>query len=289
MKISIIIPCLNAAADLPLQLDAIAGQECDWPFEIIVSDNGSNDGTKEVVEKLSETRSNLRWVDASDRRGAAHARNAGVREAASADVILFVDADDVVPPGWLSAMATALEEHEFVACRLNTEELNEPWQQASWQNAQKDGLIQFDPPFLPFAGAGTIGVHRAVHENVGGFDESFLSIEDADYCWRIQLAGTDLWFVSETELYCRFRERMGGIFKQMRRIGECHVLLYRKFLPLGMPRIERPLRTAISRWISLAKSMLKIRTRADLAIAMRLFGWLVGRFLGSVKYRVSCF
>jgi cellulose synthase/poly-beta-1,6-N-acetylglucosamine synthase-like glycosyltransferase len=48
--VSVVIPVLNGAATLGRQLEALAGQTYDQPWEIVVADNGSTDGTVELVE-----------------------------------------------------------------------------------------------------------------------------------------------------------------------------------------------------------------------------------------------
>src|SRR3954452_8254427 len=119
-KLSVGIPCLNAASTLGVQLAALTRQS--WPggWEVIVADNGSTDGSREIVESYRGRLPGLELVDASDRRGQAHARNAGAA-AASGDAFLFGDADDEVAPGWLAALGRALAVHEFVACRYDNQ------------------------------------------------------------------------------------------------------------------------------------------------------------------------
>ena len=79
VRLSVIIACHNAAATFGEQLDALAEQAWSEPWELIVADNGSTDETLELVERYRERFNDLHVVDASDRKGAAHARNVGAR------------------------------------------------------------------------------------------------------------------------------------------------------------------------------------------------------------------
>ena len=68
---SVIIPCYNSEATLGAQLSALAAQVCKYTWEVIVADNGSRDGTKDVATSFADRIPFLRVVDASARRGAA--------------------------------------------------------------------------------------------------------------------------------------------------------------------------------------------------------------------------
>jgi glycosyltransferase involved in cell wall biosynthesis len=112
-------------------------------------------------------------------------RNLGVAESRGR-LLLFVDADDTANDRYVDAMATALESHELVCSAVDLELLN-PWD-PSGTHPQQTGLIQ-SMDFLPFAGAGTLGVRRSLFEERGEFDLLLRCYEDADLCWRIQLSG----------------------------------------------------------------------------------------------------
>src|SRR3954451_24006623 len=125
-SISVVVPCLNAASTLPRQLEALSKQEYDGDWEVVVADNGSTDGTLAVADEFRGRVPRLVLVDASARPGQAYARNAGVR-VATGDALLFVDADDEVEPQYVAAMADALQHHEFVAARFDSDSLNPAW------------------------------------------------------------------------------------------------------------------------------------------------------------------
>ncbi len=285
LKLSVVIPCLDAAGTIAQQLDALVGQS--WPggWEVIVADNGSTDRSREIVESYRDRLPGLKLVDASDRRGQAHARNLGAA-AATGDAFLFCDADDVVAPGWLEGMGRALAAHEFVACRYDNEKLNPVWVQRTHLNPQKDGLTAYDyPPFLPHAGGGGLGVRRAVHEAVGGFDESMPALEDTDYCWRIQLAGYSFHFVPEAAVYIRHRHDPRSIYRQGVSYGLHNVLIYKKYRPRGMPRLGW-LPGAL-RWAKLIlKTPLMTLTREGRSRWLWQLGWRVGRVKGCWRFRV---
>lgn len=284
MMLSVVIPCYNAARTLGAQLDALAGQQWSGPWEIIVANNRSTDASVSVVEDYQKRMPNLRLVDASEKRGPAHARNRGVA-AAYGDALVFCDADDVVGEGWLAAMGEALVQHDFVAGRFDIERLNPLWIQRSRANGQRDGLAQYRyPPYLPHSGSGCLGVKRAMHESMGGFDESMFILEDTDYCWRLQLAGVELHFVPGAEVHVRYRDSLRGIYAQARNYAEYNVLLYKRYRPFGMP--ELPFSTSKTAWRRFVRKLPHIRTREDLASSIWAFGWRMGRLRGSIKHRV---
>ncbi len=285
-SLSVVIPCLDAADTLPAQLAALAAQSYDADWEVIVADNGSTDGSRAVVESFRPRFQRLTLIDASDRRGRAHARNLGAA-ASAADALLFVDADDEVAPGWLAAMGAALSPHDFVACRYDSDTLNPEWARGTHANPQRDGISRYDyPDYLPHAGGGGLGVRRAVHVAVGGFDETMPALEDTDYCWRIQRAGHPLVFVPDAVVRIRHRHDHGGMFRQGWRTGRYNVLIYAKYRPLGMPRLG--VLPGLLKWAALAaRTPLMLLSRAGRARWTWQLGWRLGRLHGCLLYRVA--
>src|SRR3989441_5349546 len=169
MRLSVVIPCLNSADQLPVQLWALARERWQGRWEVVIADNGSTDGTREVAERFKDRLPRLLVVDASARRGASYARNVGARSA-SGEAFLFLDADDEIVPGYLPAMADALAHHDFVAAHRDSESLNTGWVRLSRRAHPCEGFRNFYG-FLPHAGGTRIGVRRPIFESAGGFDE----------------------------------------------------------------------------------------------------------------------
>ncbi len=71
MVTSVVIPVRNGAATLAEQLEALAQQEYDDEWEVVVADNGSSDATREVVNGFRDL-PQLRVVDASGGSGAGY-------------------------------------------------------------------------------------------------------------------------------------------------------------------------------------------------------------------------
>ncbi|MGV3148520.1 glycosyltransferase family 2 protein [Rothia sp. 11273D007AR] len=112
MEISVVIPCKNGMPHIQNQIKALARQQvnCDW--EVIVSDNGSNDGTIDYIQsQQSSYKVPLVLIDASDQPGASYARNKGVL-AARGKIIAFCDSDDVVSDNWLQAAQNSMQRVE---------------------------------------------------------------------------------------------------------------------------------------------------------------------------------
>ncbi|GAA3230034.1 glycosyltransferase [Oerskovia jenensis] len=213
-ELSVIIPAYDAEATLGVQLGALLAQRPAWPWEVIVSDNGSSDGTRRLVQEWTGRMPELRLVDASARRGPSAARNIAVAQARSV-ALAFCDADDMVADGWVEAMHRALSEHEFVAgpfegARLNADLTSSvTWTAQTDRLTVKPGLEQFVT-----AGSGNMGVRTAVFDEVGGFYEGARTAEDDDFCIRVQLAGHDLVFDPDIVLHVRRRDGLRNIARQ---------------------------------------------------------------------------
>jgi glycosyltransferase involved in cell wall biosynthesis len=286
MKLSVIIPCLNAADTVAIQLEALANQHWSEPWEVIVADNGSTDSSSLIVKSFEERLPNLRIVDSSDKRGAAHARNVGAVHA-TGESLAFCDADDEVGRGWVSAIGNALSRYDFVASRFEMKKLNSSG--FFLNHEQEKGIMEYTyPPYLPHSGGCGIGIKRSLHEEIGGFDESMRALEDTDYCWRVQLRGVTLHFVPDAIVHIRFDDSVHKLFKQASLWGEYNVVIYKKYLAFGMPRLSR--KEGLIKYNKFLKNLcagiFKIRNKSDLRSYAWGSGWHWGRLKGSIKHRI---
>jgi GT2 family glycosyltransferase len=177
--ISVVIPARNAAATIPRTLEALAAQDLDAPYEVIVVDNGSDDETAALAEQAGVT------VIREGRQRPGAARNRGV-EAAAAPAIAFTDADCFPEPGWLSAGLRALNEADLVQGAVVAD--------PSTPRHPFDRTVELGGPTGLFETA-NLFVARDAFERTGGFsdwaaaaiDEPFG--EDAVFGWDARRAG----------------------------------------------------------------------------------------------------
>lgn len=283
VDVSVIIPARNAAPHLRDQLESLARQECDRRWEVVVADNGSTDESREIAHSFRD-RVELRIVDAGERPGSAFARNLGASRAAGRKLI-FVDADDEVAPGYVAAMAAALDRHAFVTSAFDHETLNPAWVRHAhgliWRDPDDPLFVQFG--VLPFAG-GSIGIAREIFEAASGFPEEFGRMYDIALSWEVQFAGTELHYVPEAVYRVRYRDSLRALFRQGLAGGSEAPLLYRRYRAAGMTR--RTMLDSLKSWARFVRRLSRARSRADLAPLAVQLGRELGRPLGSVRHRV---
>jgi GT2 family glycosyltransferase len=273
--ISVVVPVRNGMPWIEHQLRALSTQEVPAEWEVVVADNGSHDGTRGCVQRWSDLQPRIRLVDASARRGAAAARNIGVRSARGR-LLAFCDADDVVRPGWLASMWEVLAGADLVAGVFDFGTL--------------DGVPSSLPVpaatrqlgFLPFALTANLAVRREAFEAVHGFNEEQWPGEDVDLCWRLQLAGYR--FALAADAVVEKRERAAGrpTFRAAWAYGTCGPRLYVRYRVKGM---QRDLRGAAKAWVWLIAASPGLVSPSRRRAWVRTFGIRAGRLAGSVQCR----
>ena len=105
--VSVLMPALNATATIEAAIASVFG-DGDVPAEILVVDDGSTDGTPDLIEQMNDDRVRLLHTG-GNRLGANAGRNVGL-EAARGDWVAFLDPDDTWLPGRLSALLAVAEQ-----------------------------------------------------------------------------------------------------------------------------------------------------------------------------------
>ncbi len=217
-QLSVILPCRDAAGVLTTQLRALAGQQCPVAWELLLCDNGSRDGTRQLAAAWQD-RLPLRVLDASAATGAGATRNIGIA-AACGEWVAFCDADDEVDADWLSELCHALQRDSFIAGRCDGRRLNSARTLRSRRPYQNEYLQECEGgPGLPFASACNLAAHRRVLREAGGFDPALRHLEDTDLCWRVQRNGHALVFAPRVLVHVRLRSTLPAMYRQGRDYG----------------------------------------------------------------------
>jgi glycosyltransferase involved in cell wall biosynthesis len=278
--VSVIIPVRNGADTLREQLGALDQQTYSGSCEIVIADNGSDDGTAAIARACAPSGARLRVVDASARPGSSFARNLGASEARG-DFLVFCDADDVVVPGWLEAMVRSARDFDAVTGPQDATSLNEPEVQA-WRPPRAATLPTSG--FLPYAPSCNLGVWAEVYKRTGGFREDYPQAHDVEWSWRAQLSSYTLGFAPGAVVQYRYRATMRGVARQAYLSGLDSARLYRDYRGLGM---ERPaLRGTARTWLWIVARMPYLAAPSRRGIWMRRAAEAFGRARGSARFRV---
>lgn len=214
---SVVIPVHNAADTLHLQLSALAIQECDDPFEVIVVLNRCTDDSAQVAQRFASSL-HLKLLEADDKPSAAYARNAGAA-ASMAAVVLFCDADDQVGATWVRDMVQALERADFAGGRVivDRDDLAD-WAYERFYRVLDGSCLSVHNQRIHYPISASLGCRREAFESVGGFDESFPGAagEEVDFAIRLFRAGFTVGEAPTAELLYSPRRSFRSLMRQRR-------------------------------------------------------------------------
>lgn len=275
--VSVVVPVHDAAATLGGQLAALAAQDYDGEWELIVADDGSADDSAEIARGRGAR------VVASSARGPNLARNAGARSARG-DFLAFCDADDVAGSGWLTGLVAEAGRGDLVAGSLDVEPLNDA-EVRSWHETPPWERGHPIRQFMPVASTANLGIWRSVFTAIGGFSEEVARGEDKDLAWRAQLAGYEIVRAPQAVVAYRHRPTPAAAAVQHFAWGMANTRLYRRFRAHGMGRTR--LRDSLHGWAWLGASVpLLAFSRRRRGMWARQAGLSAGQLVGSIRHRV---
>ncbi|SHG62691.1 Glycosyltransferase involved in cell wall bisynthesis [Jatrophihabitans endophyticus] len=105
--LTVVLPVRNVAAYLPDMLTSL-GLNTDVDLQLVVVDDGSDDGTAQVIEEFADRLPQLQAIRHDTAVGLADARNAGLDRAVGRHVC-FLDGDDWLAPGYLGRLVHAID------------------------------------------------------------------------------------------------------------------------------------------------------------------------------------
>ena len=230
-KVSIIIPLHNAESFISEAIDSCLNQTY-TSIEVIVVENGSNDGSWNIISNYKDSRISCFQIEASS---ATVARNFGYLKSVG-DYIIFLDADDVLVPNKIELQLAALSakpEGWIASCawakfKTNTKEaiitpqkvwnIQNPidWCLQSWMGG---GMMALSGWLMP----------KAVIEKAGLWDERLSLHDDGEFICRVLLASKGNVFVENTVVYYRQQDNSLSRDHTSKKAAESALLVYKSY------------------------------------------------------------
>lgn len=230
--VSVVMPAYNLADRIDRSLRALTGHDY-AVLEIIVVDDGSNDGTAEVVRRHP----GVRLIRHSRNQGVAAARNAGVR-AASHELICLLDADCVVQPGTIERLVRRLLSdlrYGVVSGSYLSAASKSNLANRVYDVAERYRDFALGPRKYPYTTVSNAIMRKSLFERVGGFSVRWRRIQDYEFTYRVHRAGyINLHDPSIHVEHNNHRETLGSYYShiyQVARFGTVLRLQHRPSLP----------------------------------------------------------
>jgi len=186
--VSVIICTHNRANLLKRALASLVCQTiAPEKYEVIVVDDGSDDGTQDLVREVSARHSRIKLVSAGKNKGASRARNMGLA-AAKGKYFLFTDDDCIPRDDWVEIMCTALECNPIVAGTIESPKsgyVKLCHNIAHFHPFMKGRM----PGSVDFLAGANMGFRRTVIDELGGFDDELRLAGDMKLCLQARSKG----------------------------------------------------------------------------------------------------
>ena len=285
---AVVIPSWNSVQLLPRCLDSLAAQ--DLPLELLVVDNGSSDGTLELLAERG-----VEHVSLPRNVGFAAAVNLGVARVAAGSV-LVLNADTVLEPGCARLLAAALaadpglggvqprilqleegRERDLAAARLYSAGMALSADGRAFEEGagEAQGLLSATPREIFGACGAACLLRRELFDCLGGYDERYFAFyEDVDLNVRAQIAGWSFGYVPGAVVWHLGNASWSVGFarpsaENARLVARNRAATQVKFMPAGaLPRV------LLVELGALARAARQRRLRATLAGKLSALRWL---------------
>lgn len=229
MFVSVVITVKNEADSMARLLDSLLEQQ--EPYEIIVVDAHSTDGTQDIVKHYAEKHQEISFYVRRGSRG--EGRNYGVSKA-KGDVVAFIDGGCVATSGWLEAIREKIREgYDVVAGRyINRGPLKEI------QRVQ----VEYEGYDITYPSC-NLAYKKELFDDIGGFDTRFITAEDIDLNLRAVDAGGTIGYSEDALIYRSTVSTYVSLIKQSfwygygrKQLTLKHGRLWKQYSPQSMAR-----------------------------------------------------
>lgn len=239
IKYSLIIATYNRLPELRELIDSV--EALDFPrdrFELVISDDGSTDGTRAFIEQ-SSLPFPVRYLH-QENKGPGEARNHGMREA-SGTYFLFIDSDCILPPDYLQRVDDHLRREPLDAfggpddCHPDFPPLLKAinYSMTSFlgtggTRGSRKAVTKFYPRSF------NMGIHRKIFADIGGMNK-LRHGQDMDFSARIYAAGYRVGLIPDAVVFHKRRTNLRRFFKQIFNWGVARINLGRMYPDMLKP------------------------------------------------------
>jgi len=242
-RVAVVIPCHNYAGYLRDALDTILAQS--YPAdEIVVVDDGSVDDTASVAEDY-EVNPNFKFIRNEKALGVAAARNLGI-EATSAELVVCLDADDMLDPRYLQICRSRMMQRRELGIAYTGLDVHYPngevrkfswpppfsWETQSTQHVPPNNCVPSASMF-----------RRSMWLRAGGYRQEYAPGEDAEFWTRGLSIGFDAERVTDLPLF-HYRAHDGSASRTKVYVAtnEHHPWMLDRVFPMAVPDLQAPIR-----------------------------------------------
>lgn len=218
MDLSIIILAYKSKTDLENLLPSVFSSQTKYSFEVILVDNGSYDGTFELVENFKKKHTNLFFIQ-NVNNGFSAGNNLGIKKA-QGEYILLLNPDTKLSEETLEVMIDFMNERRDVgisgcklikkdgsldkACRRRFPNPRSAFKRLFLRNDAEYNYSDINPD-LSMEVESVVGafllIRKEVVQKIGLLDEDFFMYgEDLDWCFRAKEAGFKIWYYPKTTI-----------------------------------------------------------------------------------------
>jgi len=214
---SVIVPVYNDPEGIRQTLASLTAN-VDSRFEVLVVDNGSSDGTRDVIRDFTNDADRITLLVEDDVQSSYAARNRGI-ENASGEVLAFLDADETVEEGWLDTALETMDDLDvdYLGCRVELT-LDENTLVGKY-NAHTGFPVKRYLRRENYAPTCALLVRREVLDDAGLLDSRLISGGDIEFGHRVHAAGYEQGYAEDAVVTHPARTSLESLAKKNVRVG----------------------------------------------------------------------
>jgi GT2 family glycosyltransferase len=239
MRFSIIVAVRNEVDHIAECINAVFHQDYHEPYEVIIVDGMSTDGTTEELTKLQKSYHFI--VIKNPKINAAAGRNLGIKNA-SGDHVAFIDGDAIAAHDWLSQIQQAFEKSKAAGVGgpdLLPENTNEtahvigiimtsPFARGGSLNPSTQHALIEEERTVEHIPTCNVCFKKEILEKIGLFDEAFVKGQDLELNYRIIQAGYKLFYTPKIQVIHYRKQDIKGFSQQIYKWAKAKIAITKK-------------------------------------------------------------